>query len=213
MIVGLTGGIGSGKTAVSDWFAAQDICIIDADVISHQITQKNSPTLHTIVKAFGAWVLDETGNYSRAAMRAYIFSKPDELKKLNAITHPAIREETLKQLARSISAYTILSAPLLLESRNQPVSLFELCHRILVVDIPIELQIKRAAQRDGNPNIIQSIINRQISRDERLSLADDIIDNSGSLDELHAQLQPLHDAYLALASQKYCNAAPLDLKP
>ncbi len=203
-VIGLTGGIGSGKTAVSDYFATLDITIIDADVIAHALTAKGSPVLDILKAKFGDWVVDNQGNYDRVAMRAYIFDKPNELATLNAIIHPLIFDKITQQLQASNSPYTILSVPLLLEGRHKSPSLLSLCHHLLVVDVPTDLQLQRASLRDTTtPSQIQAIINRQISRDERLSLAKtlgaDVVDNTGTLDELHAKLAPLHEHYLAMA--------------
>lgn len=203
-IVGLTGGIGSGKTAVSDYFAAQGMDVIDADVIAHHLTAKGSPLLDTLRHAFGDWVVDNDGNYDRAAMRAYIFGRDDELARLNAIIHPAIRRAIIDELARATSPYAILSVPLLLEGRHSTPNLLELCDHLLIVDVPVVMQLERASRRDDNAIAqIQAIIDKQISRDERLKLATklgaDIVDNSQDLPTLYAQLAPLHQRYLAMA--------------
>lgn len=203
-VIGLTGGIGSGKTAVSDYFAQQGIDIIDADVISHEITKKDSPLLKELVKVFGDWVLDSEGNYDRSAMRAHVFSNHHALKTLNALTHPAIRHTILTALKESHSPYVILSVPLLFETRHATPSLFELCHHFLVIDIPPELQLSRASQRDNkSPEQIQSIIDKQISRAERLHIATthqaDIIKNNHTLQALYNQLNPLHQRYLSMS--------------
>lgn len=203
LIIGLTGGIGSGKTAVSDYFAHLGIDVVDADVIAHRLSQKGSPMLNAIKDAFGDWVLDTDGNYNRPQMRAFVFNNPANLAKLNAITHPIISQTCLDELAQAQSPYAILSAPLLIENKNNPQSLFHACHKILVVDVPTNLQIARASKRDGtDPTQIQAIIARQISRDERLAHADDVVDNSGDLPHLHQQLARLHSKYLTLAHQK-----------
>lgn len=204
LIVGLTGGIGSGKTAVSDWFFEQGIDIVDADVISRTITQKDSPLLQRLKDSFGDWVIDNDGNYNRPAMRQHIFNHQDDLKKLNTLMHPAIRDEIITQLKNSKSAYTILSVPLLFESYQKENSLMALCQRFLVVDVGEALQLERASKRDRtNIDAIKTIINNQISRSDRLSLAKklnaDIIDNSQGLEFLYRQLAPLHQHYLMLA--------------
>lgn len=203
-IVGLTGGIGSGKTAVSDYFATQGMDVIDADVIAHHLTAKGSPLLDTLRHSFGDWVVDNDGNYDRAAMRAYIFGRDDELARLNAIIHPAIRRAIIDELARATSPYAILSVPLLLEGRHSTPNLLELCDHLLIVDVPVVVQLERASRRDDNAIAqIQAIIDKQISRDERLKLATklgaDIVDNSQDLPTLYAQLAPLHQRYLAMA--------------
>lgn len=206
LIIGLTGGIGSGKTSVSDWFYQQGITIVDADVIAHQLTQKGSPILDSLKNEFGDWVLDKDGNYDRLAMRAYIFNHSEELKKLNDIMHPAIRNEIIRQLSKAKSPYVILSVPLLFESYGKENSLCELCQHFLVVDVDENTQLLRASKRDNaNLDNIKAIIQKQIARTDRLQLAKhlnaDIIENMGGLDDLYQKLLPLHNRYLTMANQ------------
>ena len=201
MIVGLTGGIGSGKTAVSNWFFSQNIDVVDADIIAHQLTEQDSPLLDTLRETFGDWVIDEAGNYNRQAMRAFIFDKPDKLAKLNAIIHPAVQQSILHSLKQSRSSYKMLVVPLLFE-KHQHSPLFGLCQQFLVVDSPVALQIARATRRDSTGDI-QKILSNQLSRQERLALAQelhaDVVVNDQDLPTLYAQLLPLHQKYLALA--------------
>lgn len=203
-VIGLTGGIGSGKTAVSDWFAMQGADIVDADVIAHAITEQGSPILKTLQSTFGEWVLDKDGNYDRPAMRAYIFERPAELAKLNAIMHPAIRHEILRQLTNSQSPYTILSVPLLFESYGKVGNLCELCQHFLVVDVDEYTQLGRASKRDNaNLDTLKAIMQKQIGRADRLTLATqlgaDVVDNSGDLADLYGQLDKLHQKFLKLS--------------
>lgn len=207
LVVGLTGGIGSGKSAVSDWFANQGIDVVDADVIAHAILVKGSVALDELCHAFGAWVIDTNGNYNRVAMRQHILAKPNAIATLNAVTHPHIRADIIDKLTKSTTDYCILSVPLLIEGMKKSPNLAELCDRILMVDVPKSLQIKRASLRDvaklsahANPTAyIQAIIAKQATRQERLAVADDVVDNGGTLDELYAQLAKLHEYYLGLA--------------
>lgn len=197
-VVGLTGGIGSGKTQVSNWFASRGIDIIDADVIAHEVVKAGSPTLAKIVKKFGDWVLDPAGELNRRAMREYVFGKPQALMDLEQITHPAIHQQAKEQLALSRSPYVILVAPLLLEASEA--GLVHLRHRILVVDSREELQLERASQRDGqNRQRIENIMANQLKRHERIAQAHDVVENNYSLEDLYLQLEPLHQQYLALA--------------
>lgn len=217
-IIGLTGGIGSGKTTVSDWFNSQGIAIIDADVISHTITKKDSPVLETLKALFGDWVLDDDGNYNRTAMREYIFYHADELKKLNAAIHPAIGAEITKQLDTADSPYIILSVPLLFESYGKDTSLMHLCDHFLVVDVDETLQLTRASQRDhADITHIKNIITKQISRSDRLALAKtlkaDIVQNTGNVEHLYQLLLPLHHKYLELANQKQTPSHTSHSKP
>lgn len=196
-IIGLTGGIGSGKTAVSDWFAEQGIDVVDADVVAHQIMQKGSPTLQLLVDALGDWVVDEQGDMDRRAVREHVFANNKALLTLESITHPAIRQEIKKQLAEATSEYVILSAPLLLESYEA--GLVSLCDRVLVVDVAESTQIQRASSRDTQSiEKIEAIMANQLPREARIEQADDVVTNEGSLASLYEQLKPLHQKYLIL---------------
>lgn len=201
-IVGVTGGIGSGKTAVCDWFIAQGIDVIDADKISHDLTKKGSPILQTLKQTFGDWIL-QNDELNRQALRQFVFQNPDVLKQLNAIMHPQIRIKIIQNLECISSDYGILCVPLLLENiKDDNKGLSEFCDRVLVVDVPVDVQIQRASQRDNQTKKdILAIINKQISRDRRLVLADDVVDNSGTLINLQNQLINLHQTYLKLAQK------------
>ena len=200
LVVGLTGGIGSGKSAASAWFAEQGIDVIDADVIAHEIVAKGSTTLHKIQKKFGDWVLNGDGSMDRVAVRTHVFSHPEALIELEAITHPAIREAAKAQLAISTSPYVILSAPLLIEAAEA--GLANLCQRILVMDATEDTQIARASQRDEQSiQKIKAIMVNQLSREERNRHADDVVLNESDLAALYVQLAPLHQEYLKLAQQ------------
>ncbi len=195
LIIGLTGGIGSGKTVATDWFAGQGIAVIDADVIAHQIVKKGSPTLQKICEQFGDWVLNENGELNRSALRQYVFEHPNALIDLESITHPAIRQQILIELQQADSPYIILSAPLLLEGNEA--GLAGLCQHIVVIDALEETQISRASLRDGQTmENIKSVMENQLPRSERCAKADDIVENNGTLDDLYAQLQPLHQKFL-----------------
>ncbi|WP_350562063.1 dephospho-CoA kinase [Psychrobacter sp. CAL346-MNA-CIBAN-0220] len=200
LVIGLTGGIGSGKSAASAWFATQGIDIIDADVIAHEVVVKGSPTLRKIQKKFGDWVINPAGQMDRAAVRAHVFTHPEALIELEAITHPAIREAAKAQLAASTSAYVVLSAPLLIEGAEA--GLANLCQRILVIDASEDTQLARASLRDEQSMIkIKAIMANQLNRDERNRHADDLVVNENNLAALHLQLQPLHQTYITLAQQ------------
>lgn len=209
LTIGLTGGIGSGKSAASEWFCQQGIDIIDADVIAHAITDKGSPVLDELSSAFGDWVINADGTYNRPAMRTHILDNPSAIHRLNAITHPYIQTQIKTALACSTSIYRILAVPLLVEGMTKSPNLAELCDRILVVDVPESLQIERASQRDAHKlshqdaqEYIKTIIAKQAHRTQRLAVADDVVDNSQSLAHLHTQLQALHAFYLQLAQGK-----------
>ena len=200
LVIGLTGGIGSGKSAASDWFAQQGIDIIDADVIAHQVVAKGSTTLRKIKRKFGDWVLKADGEMDRAAVRTHVFTHPEALIELEAITHPAIREAAKLQLAASTSPYVVLSAPLLIEGAEA--GLANLCHRILVMDATEDTQLARASQRDEQSvQKIKAIMVNQLSREERNRYADDVVLNESDLAALYVKLEPLHQDYLTLAQQ------------
>ena len=195
LIVGLTGGIGSGKSAASQWFETQGINVVDADIVAREIVEKGQPALAQIQSAFGDWVLLESGELNRKALREHIFQHPSARQQLEDITHPAIRQSIIVQLAQASSPYVILVSPLLFET-NQHL----LTQRTLLIDASIELQIQRASQRDGQSVAqIENIIQAQMPRDRKLDLADDIAVNDGHLEHLYTQLQKLHLHYLELS--------------
>ena len=195
LTLGLTGGIGSGKSAASQWFETQGINVVDADIAAREIVEKGQPALAQIQSAFGDWVLLESGELNRKALREHIFQHPSARQQLEEITHPAIRQSIIEQLAQASSPYVILVSPLLFET-NQHL----LTQRTLLIDASIELQIQRASQRDGQSvEQIENIIQAQMPRDRKLDLADDIAINDGHLEHLYTQLQKLHLHYLELS--------------
>ena len=197
-IVGLTGGIGSGKTAASDYFAlSYDIEIVDADIVAREVVMQGQPALQSIADHFGQHILLEDGSLNRAALRAIVFADPQQRKILESITHPAIRAMIQHKLTISRSPYTLLVSPLLFESGQ-----YQFAHRNLVIDVSEELQWQRAAARDNvSSEQIKQIMAAQLSREARLSRADDIAINNGDLAYLHLQLDELHQKYLQLSRQ------------
>ncbi|HBO39563.1 MAG TPA: dephospho-CoA kinase, partial [Pasteurellaceae bacterium] len=184
-VVGLTGGIGSGKSTVAELFSTLGVPIIDADLVARQLVEKGSPLLIRIVEHFGKQILTPNGELNRAALRERIFQHKDEQDWLNALLHPAIRQKMLCQLNKQTASYVLFVVPLLIEN-----NLTVLCDRILVVDATPETQIKRATQRDKNTaTLIRKIMRSQVSREVRLSVADDVIDNNGELHETLTDLQ------------------------
>ena len=191
-ILGLTGGIGSGKSAASQWFEQHGIVVVDADVVAREIVEVGQPALLQIQQAFGDWVLQKDGTLNRRALREHIFQSNDARRILESITHPAIRQSIIKQLQDAQSPYVILVSPLLFETNQH-----ELTDHTLLIDASIELQIQRAAQRDDqNIEQIHRIIAAQMPREQKQQLADDIVLNDGHLEHLYAHLQPLHEQYL-----------------
>lgn len=195
-VLGLTGGIGSGKSAASQWFEAQGITVVDADVVAREVVEIGQPALTQIQQAFGDWVLLADGSLNRRALREYIFQSPEARKTLESITHPAIRTSIIQQLHAAQSPYAILVSPLLFETNQH-----ELTQHTLLIDATIELQIERASQRDGqNIEQIRNIIAAQMSREQKQTMADDIVLNDGHLDHLYAHLRLLHHKYLNMAA-------------
>lgn len=194
-ILGLTGGIGSGKSAASQWFEQHGIVVVDADVVAREIVEIGKPALLEIQQAFGDWVLQQDGTLNRRALREHIFQSNDARKTLESITHPAIRQSIIQQLQNAQSPYVILVSPLLFETSQH-----ELTDHTLLIDASIELQIQRASQRDGqNIEQIHRIIAAQMPREQKQQLADDIVLNDGHLKHLYAHLHPLHEQYLKRA--------------
>lgn len=194
--VGLTGGIGSGKSTVAEHFAALGATVSDADAVSHALTAPGGAALPAIRAAFGTTVFDAHGRLDRSALRALVFADPAVRQRLEAILHPLIRERMLAETADPPGPYALLVIPLLLETGQQ-----RLVDRVLVVDLPECEQVARVAQRSGlAPSEIEPIIAAQVSRGERLAAADDIIDNSSSRASLAAQIDRLHALYRRLAA-------------
>lgn len=194
-VLGLTGGIGSGKTAASDYFASQGITVVDADVISREIVAPNEPAWCDICEHFGHEVTLANGELNRAWLRQTVFDHPHERAWLERCTHPRIRTRIEQQLNAASSPYAVLVSPLLIESQQS-----ELVHRVLVVDVDESVQIARAAKRDNNDaEQIKKIIAAQMPRQKRLMHGDDVVNNDGDLHSLHAQLSALHTHYLAYA--------------
>ena len=195
-IVGVTGGIGSGKTTVTDAFATFGIDVIDADVIARDVVKPGSEALEHIHARFGEAVLHADGSLNRAWLRQTIFSNPADKTWLNQLLHPRIRTHIASQLQAAKSPYAILSAPLLLENQ-----LTYLTDRVLVVDVDENTQIERTMQRDDNNQAqVQAIIDAQMPRHERCAAADDIVNNDGTLDDVYDQVQKLHRTYLKRAA-------------
>jgi dephospho-CoA kinase len=192
-VVGITGGIGSGKTAVTDRLHSLGIEIIDADLAARVIMEPGRPALAAVAEHFGEELLLPDGQLDRAALRKLVFTDPGERRWLEQLTHPLIGEEITAQLAAGNSPYVVLSSPLLLETSQR-----ELCDLVVVVDVPEEVQLQRTMSRDENDEgQVRRIMAAQLSREQRLASADEVIDNSGTLAGLHRQVDALHNLLLA----------------
>jgi dephospho-CoA kinase len=196
-IVGVTGGIGSGKTAVTDIFSKLDIDIVDADLASRKAVLKDSPSLTKIKEKFGEDILLEDGNLNRARLRKIIFEDSSEKDWLEKLLHPQILEIIKSELEESKSSYKVLVSPLLFETGQ-----FQLCHRTLLIDVSEEEQITRTTKRDKvTSDQVKKIINSQMSREDKIKIADDLITNEGSLGDLEEKIRALHSSYLIYAKQ------------
>ena len=198
-VVAITGGIGSGKTTVANQFAALGIEVVDADLIAREVVAPGTPALAAITSHFGPEILTEQGLLDRRVLRERIFSDQAAKSWLNALLHPIIRSEMLRQCAAVSSPYCLLVVPLLVENR-----LTELADRVLVIDVDEATQIERTCHRDGvSREQAQAILASQASRSERLAMADDVLDNqSGTTETIRARILALHETYLAFASQQ-----------
>ena len=201
LVVGLTGGIGSGKSAAADEFARLGAAIVDTDAIAHELTGPGGAAIPEIRKRFGIEFVDSTGAMDRKRMREQAFSDSDQKKRLESLLHPLIRAESARRVEAAIvtksGPYVVLVVPLLVESAGYR----ERVGRVLVVDCPEALQVARVRQRSGLPEPdIRSIIASQIQRESRLKAADDVIDNSGTIAALQQQVRKLHHRYLEIAA-------------
>ncbi len=196
--VGLTGGIGSGKSTVAAEFVRLGIQQVDADVVARQVVAPGTAALNAIVQQFGVAVTSADGQLDRVRLRQIVFSDDAAKTWLNQLLHPLIRQEMLRQLADATSPYVLLVAPLLLENK-----LDQLVDTVLVVDVSEQTQINRTSTRDGSPiALVQSIMAAQCGRQERLARANQVISNEGSTEALQAKVAELHRIFLRLAEEK-----------
>lgn len=197
LLIALTGGIASGKSAVAEIFAQIGAPVLDTDQIARDVVEPGTPTLAKLVAEFGSEILDAKGRLDRARMRTRVFADPEQRKRLEAITHPAIREELAARAQRAQGPYQIHVIPLLIESGRA-----DLYDRVLLVDTSAEAQLKRLLARDGSsPEQAHQILAAQASREDRLDAADNVIVNTGTLQDLHQFVQTLHRNYTALSER------------
>ncbi len=195
LIIGLTGGIGSGKSTVTKCFGSLGVPVIDADIITRKLVKPGRDALKEIEAHFGPDIIQTDGQLNRAWLRARIFENPDERKIVEGILHPRAKKYAHKIISRLKTPYCILCVPLLLESGWD-----DMVQRVLVIDVSRELQIKRTMKRDGiSKSQVETIINTQIDRDSRLAAADDLLTNMGGKASLLKQVKALHNQYLKLA--------------
>jgi len=197
LVVGLTGGIGSGKSAAADAFGKLGATVVDTDAIAHELTGPGGAAIAQLRHLFGDGMVDAAGAMDRKRMRELVFADAEKKQLLEALLHPMIRAESERRIACAPGPYVVHVVPLLVESPG----FRERYPRVLVVDCPEALQISRVRQRSGLPEEqVRSIIASQIQRERRLAAADDVIDNSGSIAAMQQQVRQLHDKYLALAA-------------
>ena len=195
-VVGITGGIGSGKSAVTDHLETLGITVVDADKVARVVVEPGTPGLTAIAEHFGKDILLADGGLDRAALRKIVFDNPDERRVLEGITHPRIRDEISRQLSEANSPYVVLSSPLLLESGQNTFADY-----VVVVDVPEEVQLTRTMARDDNSEtLVKQIMAAQLHRQTRLSRADTSIINDGSLEALYERVKNLHEDLLAKAA-------------
>lgn len=208
-VVGLTGGIGSGKSTVADLFVAHGASLVDTDAIAHQLTTAGGLAMPAIIDQFGSEIADTNGALDRAAMRRLVFADPAARAKLEAILHPMIRQISAERCAEATTPYVILAVPLLVESGNYR----QRCDRIAVVDCTEAVQVSRVMARNAlSAPEVRAILATQASREQRLAVADDIIDNSGGLTKLYPKVAELHLKYLASSSEKLKQSVEISLQ-
>jgi dephospho-CoA kinase len=196
LLVGLTGGIASGKSTVAKLFADLGVPVIDTDLVARDLVQAGQPALTEILASFGPEVLLANGQLDRAAMRRIVFADTGRRRKLESILHPRIRDETMAQSRAAGGPYQIIVVPLLAESPMR-----HAMNRVLVVDVPESTQLTRLLERDSESRQqAEQMMAAQVSREDRLAIADDVIDNDGSIAETGRQIDELHRRYLALAA-------------
>ena len=196
MIIGLTGGIGSGKSAAANFFQNEGISVIDTDQLARKVIDKDTPGYSKVVESFGANILDNNDSIDRAKLREAVFHDSEKRKILESITHPLVRELMVQKISSSTSPYSIIMVPLIFETNSA-----KNYDRVLVIDCDVEIQLERAMARDENSaDLIQKIIDSQCSRSERLSIANDVIPNNHSIEDLQKRSLAMHNFYLGFCS-------------
>ncbi len=196
-VVGVTGGIGSGKSAATDILSQLGVTVVDADIVAREVVEPGEPALQAIKQHFGSEVITDNGSLDRPALRKLIFSNNDNREWLEKLLHPIIRKNIIQQLNRSDGDYAVLASPLLLETDQ-----YQLVDHVVVIDVPEEIQLQRTITRDNNSKEqVRAIINAQMTRPERLSKADSVISNNSDLTHLETEISKLHEQLIVLAKQ------------
>ena len=204
-IVGLTGGVASGKSTVADLFAELGVPVFDTDQIARDVVEPGQPALDEVIASFGPRALGSDGRLDRAWLRQQVFADPDLRRRLEAILHPRIRTELARRSAAAGGTYQVWVIPLLVEGGGQ-----DRVDRVLLVDCPTEVQLQRLLQRDGgDPATARAMLAAQASRLQRQAVSDDVIDNTGNLDTLRGAVEALHVRYLSLATER--NGLPMPI--
>ena len=194
-MVGITGGIGSGKSAVTDYMETLGITVVDADKVARVVVEPGTPGLAAVTEQFGPEILLANGQLNRALLRQRVFENPEARQALEHITHPRIREEIARQLHEATSAYVVLASPLLLESGQNSFADY-----VVVIDVPEDVQLRRTMARDDNSQaLVERIMSAQLDRETRLARADTALSNNGSLEALHKKVDALHRDLLSRA--------------
>ena len=194
-IVGLTGGIGSGKTVASDRFEELGVKVVDADIASRVVVENGQPALYSIEGKFGSDVISDDGSLNRAKLREIIFKDNEAKSWLEALLHPLIAKHISDEISRATSKYAVLVSPLLFET-----SQFEMCNRTLLIDVSKEAQILRTAARDNvSKSQVEKIISSQMDRDQKINKADDVIVNDGEINDLISKIDDIHQKYIEIA--------------
>jgi dephospho-CoA kinase len=197
-VVGLTGGIGSGKSVAAQMFRAWGVEVIDADSLAREVVEPGQPALSDIAAYFGSELLTAEGYLDRAALRKIVFSNPEQKSWLENLLHPLIAKLLQRRLNATKSPYAILESPLLLETEQ-----YKLVDRVIVIDVNKEIQIARSVRRDGSDEaVIRSIIASQIDRAKRIQHADDLVSNEEGLEQLREKVEALHSKYLGMVAEK-----------
>lgn len=197
-VVGLTGGIGSGKSAAAQIFRTCGVEVIDADSLAREVVEPGQPALSDIAAYFGSELLTAEGHLDRAALRKIVFSNPEQKSWLENLLHPLIAKLLQRRLNATKSPYAILESPLLLETEQ-----YKLVDRVIVIDVNEEIQIARSVRRDGSDEaVIRSIIASQIDRPKRIQHADDLVSNEEGLEQLREKVEALHSKYLGMVAEK-----------